>query len=76
MRGRIFGKDDLLDVLIENRAGDFGAHLREISAGIALQITFEIGQSDHTLADASHDVRRNGRLSMTRRDRDAECEDQ
>ena len=76
MRRRIFGKDDLLNVLIENRAGDFGTHLREIGAGIALQITLEISQRDHALADTRHDVRRNGRLSMTRRDRDAEYENE
>ena len=64
VRRRVFREDDLFDVLIEHGAGDLRADLRQIGAGVAVEIALEIGQGDHPLADANDDVRGEWRLSM------------
>ena len=76
MRRGIFGENDFLDVLIEQRARDFGRQLRELGAGIAVEIALQIGKRDHPLADTDDDVRRNRRLAVTGDgDNDEECEE-
>ena len=61
---RVFGKDHFLEVLVGHGAGHFGAELRQVGAGVAVEVALKIGERDHALADAGDDVGRNRRFSM------------
>ena len=64
VRGGIFGEDHFLEVLIDHGAGHFGSELRQVGAGVSVEIALEIAERDHALADAGDDVGRNRRFSM------------
>jgi len=76
VRGSVFREDDLLHVLIEHGTGDFGPHLRQIGSGVALQVSLEVRERDHAIADSGHDIGRNCRLAVTRGDEEADEEQQ
>src|SRR5205814_272274 len=59
----VLGKDDFLDVLVEHRAGHFRSELSEVGAAVALEITLEVADGDHPLANTDDHVRRDGRGS-------------
>jgi hypothetical protein len=65
VRGRVLGDDDLLDELVEHGARHFGRELREVGAGVPVEVPLEVRQREHPVVHPCDHVRRNARLPLT-----------